>query len=210
MGPGPGTTTQSFAERGLKITAVEPGIELARLARERFSRFEDVEIINETFEAWTDTCPSGDFAAIVAAQSFHWLDRATAFPRCAELLPMDGLLVRMEHQPAGRNEIQAKRIQQDYEQYAPSLALRTKGRAPPVQPGRERFHEVSRHMYPHSKVMTADEYIELLGTYSDHVTMPESERTALFDAIQTTITNEFDGQITRQYVAHVSVMERVA
>ena len=44
-----------------------------------------------------------------------------------------------------------------------------------------------------------DEYIRLLGTYSDHLRLPNDERALLFERITTLINERYGASITKGY-----------
>lgn len=88
VGCGTGQATYPLAERGYNITAVEPGLGLAELARQRLAEFPNAEIEISTFEAWEDHDRSFDL--VVAASSWHWVDQAIGWPRAHDILNPGG------------------------------------------------------------------------------------------------------------------------
>ena len=46
---------------------------------------------------------------------------------------------------------------------------------------------------------SAKEYISLLGTYSDHISLPAAERGNLFSAVAELINREYGGRVMRRY-----------
>src|SRR5215469_8089785 len=54
VGCGTGQATRSLATLGCPVTAIEPGTELAALARQRLAAFDNVDIEVSTFEDWDD------------------------------------------------------------------------------------------------------------------------------------------------------------
>jgi hypothetical protein len=46
---------------------------------------------------------------------------------------------------------------------------------------------------------SAKEYVDLLGTYSDHISLPEAERSNLFSAITDLIDREYNGRALKKY-----------
>ena len=72
IGCGTGQATVPLAERGLSVTAVELGAELAAIARRRLAGFPAVDVVTSAFEDW----PTQDatFDAVVAVSSLHWID----------------------------------------------------------------------------------------------------------------------------------------
>ena len=73
IGCATGKATRPLAERGLRLTCVELGPELAALARAQPGGVPDVEVVNAAFETWRPE-PGTTFAAIVAATAWHWTD----------------------------------------------------------------------------------------------------------------------------------------
>ncbi|MGW3843855.1 class I SAM-dependent methyltransferase [Streptomyces sp. NPDC005075] len=72
VGCGSGQATRSLAELGCSVTAIEPGAEMAALARQRIATFRKVEVEAPTFEEWDDR--GGRFDVLVAASAWHWVD----------------------------------------------------------------------------------------------------------------------------------------
>lgn len=99
VGCGTGQATKSFATRDLQIVAIDPGPEMVRAARESLAHFDNVELVETTFEAWSqDKAP---FRLIIAAQSWHWVSPELRFVKAATLLSSDGLLAVFGHVPTG-------------------------------------------------------------------------------------------------------------
>ncbi|MFD4231208.1 class I SAM-dependent methyltransferase [Streptomyces sp. NPDC058545] len=72
VGCGTGQATRSLAALGCSVTAVEPGTDMAALARRRIASFRNVEVETSTFEEWHDR--GRRFDVLVAASSWHWVD----------------------------------------------------------------------------------------------------------------------------------------
>ena len=61
--------------------------------------------------------------------------------------------------------------------------------------GKYGFTDIKHAMFYRERVFTAKEYLELLGTYSDHIAIEESIRNEFFAKIENAI-NEAGGTIT--------------
>src|SRR5207245_8940112 len=74
IGCGTGQLTRSLAARGLRVTAVEPGGNLIRLAGQNLAGTGtgSVELVNARFE--DAALPSGYFRAVFSASALHWVD----------------------------------------------------------------------------------------------------------------------------------------
>ena len=90
IGPGTGQATRPLLERGIAVTAVEPGARLAAFLSKKLAGFSTLEVVNAKFE--DALLESGAFDLILAATSFHWLDRALPLEKCHALLNAVGAL----------------------------------------------------------------------------------------------------------------------
>jgi hypothetical protein len=67
------------------------------------------------------------------------------------------------------------------------------------------FHEIVRRQYPWRAEYDARAYARLLGTYSDHLRLPDDVRARLLDGIAALIDSRFGGRIAKHYVADLYV-----
>ncbi|MEU4671743.1 class I SAM-dependent methyltransferase [Amycolatopsis sp. NPDC023774] len=88
VGCGTGQATRSLAALGCSVTAIEPGTDLAALARRRITTFGNVEVETSTFEEWDDR--GRRFDALVAASSWHWVDPSIGWQRAYDVLSPGG------------------------------------------------------------------------------------------------------------------------
>jgi SAM-dependent methyltransferase len=84
LGAGTGLFTALLAERGLRVTAVEPNAAM----RARAPRLAGVEWIDGSFES--TGLGSASQRWVVAAQAFHWADPAFALPELHRVLAPGG------------------------------------------------------------------------------------------------------------------------
>lgn len=73
-----------------KLVLLEPGENFIEILERKLAEFDNVEIIQGTFE---DFKFDEKFDAILAATAWHWLDTKTKYSRVAELLKPDGRLI---------------------------------------------------------------------------------------------------------------------
>ncbi|WP_267882735.1 class I SAM-dependent methyltransferase [Streptomyces sp. NRRL S-813] len=69
VGCGTSQATRSLAALGCSVTAIEPGEEMAALARRRIASFRNVEVETSKFEEWDDR--GRRFDVLLAASSWH-------------------------------------------------------------------------------------------------------------------------------------------
>ncbi len=211
IGCGTGQATRQLARRGHRILGLEPGSSLAALARARLAEFPRVEIVELTFEAWPLAKASVDL--VVSAQAFHWVDPAVRFGKAADALRPGGTLALIGNVTVSHS-IRAA-LDAAYERHAPALAHTApmswygeQGPLPRLFAESGRFGPVSHHSEPWSQCYGVREYIELLGTFSDHRLLPEPQRAALHRAIGDAIA-QAGGSITVGFETHVHQARRL-
>jgi SAM-dependent methyltransferase len=105
IGCGTGQLTRSLVARGLRVTAVEPGGNLIRLAGQNLagtgsgtgsgSGSGSVELVNARFE--DAALPSGYFRAVFSASALHWVDPAVGWRKIAGALAAGGTLALLSY-----------------------------------------------------------------------------------------------------------------
>ncbi|MFF9607897.1 class I SAM-dependent methyltransferase [Streptomyces sp. NPDC014684] len=100
VGCGTGQATRSLAALGCGVTAVEPGAEMAALARRRIASFDNVEVETSTFEEWNDR--GRRFDVLVAASSWHWVDPWLGWQRAHDVLHAAGWMALLGNVVVGR------------------------------------------------------------------------------------------------------------
>jgi len=99
IGCGTGQLTRSLVARGLRVTAVEPGGNLIRLAGQNLadsgSGSGSVEFVNARFE--DAALPGGYFRAAFSASALHWVDPAVGWRKIADVLTVGGTLALLSY-----------------------------------------------------------------------------------------------------------------
>ncbi|MGH2935224.1 MAG: class I SAM-dependent methyltransferase [Gaiellaceae bacterium] len=172
IGPGTGQATRLLVERGAQVTAVELGSQLAQIAQRNVPAAHVVVADVETWEP-----EHAGFDAVAAFTSFHWLAPATRYATAARLLRPGGALavVAVDHVRVVGGDPIWEEVQADYDAVVPSPDNRPPPFIDEVGDLREEFRasalfrdvEVRRH--PWDALYTADEWIDVMRTYSPHI-----------------------------------------
>jgi len=207
VGPGPGLATVNLAERGYQVVAVELGENLARVARRRLADYPSVQVVHADFHDWEPE--PGSFDMFFSASAFHWIEPEVGYPKAHRALRPGGLLALVwNHATPGRRGGPRRFWEETdalYRRYAPSIASaepQPRRRGP--YPRREiaasgLFGTVERLTWRRSLSYDADGYLALLGTYSDHLTLPADQRSELFAALRRLIDERFEGRVRREH-----------
>jgi SAM-dependent methyltransferase len=95
IGCGSGQLTRSLVARGLRVTAVEPGGNLIRLAAQNLAGTGSVELVNARFE--DAALPRGYFRAVFSASALHWVDPTVGWRKIAGTLAAGGTLALLSY-----------------------------------------------------------------------------------------------------------------
>jgi SAM-dependent methyltransferase len=109
IGCGTGQLTRSLLVRGLRVTAVEPGAQLAGLAQQRLGGTGELELVNARFE--DARLPHEHFRAVFSASAIHWVDPDVGWQSAADALVPGGTLALIQyfglHEPRSADDQQA-------------------------------------------------------------------------------------------------------
>jgi SAM-dependent methyltransferase len=208
IGAGTGKATEAYARLGYHVVALEPGPNLAAVLRNK--RLPNVHVEETTFEAWRGA--DGSFDLVTAAQAIHWVDPSCRYVKAAAALHLRGSIAIL------RTEKQAldPSLQVELEAAYAELMPRTEAPKGVEQVCRDcvgeidasaRFGAVQLARFPWTVRYSIDEYLELLGTYSDHAVLDTERRARLFDAIRRAVARHGD-RIEIPYVTLLFVAGR--
>ena len=203
IGAGTGKATTPVINAGYDVTVVELGANMVEFLRYKFSENPNFYVINTTFEE--ASLESGVYDLVYAASAFHWVDAKIGCPKVFNILKSGGTfaLFRNNTPPADGDELYEE-IQICYEKYYKSFygsAQRPTKKSmedlwKPSElytsfrfEGMEQygFTDITMNLFDAVHEYTSDEYIALLNTMSDHISLPADNRKALESGIRNAI-----------------------
>jgi SAM-dependent methyltransferase len=95
VGCGTGQLTHSLLARGLRVTALEPGDRLIRIAEENLKDAGDVELVHARLE--DVQLPRESYEAVFSASAIHWVDPDQSWRTIAEALAPKGTLALIQY-----------------------------------------------------------------------------------------------------------------
>lgn len=214
IGPGTGQATLPLAKRGYRITGVELGEQLARVAREELADYKNVEIVTGAFE--DVDLPEQSFDLVYSATAFHWIKHEVRYKKSSSLLKPKGHLaiIATDHVSDERGDVFFYASQPIYDTYTPKgdpnfkLPL-TKDLRPPGDLNTSLFRLVHFECFPLVIEYNAEQYAKLLGTYSPHLALPEQTRGAFLGAIMQLINDEFGGKVAKHYSMSLTLAQKL-
>jgi SAM-dependent methyltransferase len=218
VGPGTGQATRGLLRRGWSVVGIEPGRHLAAVARRVLAGLGDVQLCVAPFETWQP--PDGQFDLVFAATAWHWLDPALAYRKAASLLRPGGCLalVSTEHVlPERDGDPFFQRAQAAY--VAVGLDDRLDGWPPrPDEVAAPLATDIATSGYFHHPVIrrylwscryTERQYLQLLSTYSGHISATDQQRDALYAHLSRLIREQPDRTVRKHYLNILHLAHRL-
>jgi len=198
IGCGTGKASRQLAARGVHVLGVEIDEDMADVARRS-----GLEVEVGSFESWDPLGRTFDLA--ISGQAWHWINPALGVPKAASLLRPGGTLALFWNIVRLGDDMRA-RLTSVYERFAPGVAAEGRQLDPSGDIAFAEdlraaglFASVELRRYPWERAYTADEYVHLVQTYSDHVVLPAAKRAALVSAVGATI-DAAGGHLVARYV----------
>lgn len=211
IGCGTGQATRPLAQRSGEVLAVDLGADMAEIARQNLATFANVEVINADVEQWDPG--ETQFDLVVSATAFHWLDPATRFARVARLLRPGGVLALIQTiHIEGRSESFFADAQRCYERWDPTTPPglrrpRLHDLPDTSEYGIEqadKFDQATVQRFAVDFRYTAEQYLDLLMTFSNHRALPAADLKGLLACLHKRIEAEPDHSITKSVAFELS------
>ena len=191
---------------------VEPGAEMANVARRHLANYPSVKVLDDTFER--AVLPPQSFDIVCAATAWHWVDPSVGLRKAHELLRPGGVIALFGHMQV-RREISPDFFVESQEIYERITNLWDSDPGPwrhevPDPHGESMAHcglfeEITSRQYDWDQVYDADSYALQLRTYSGVIALPEAKRERLIAELSELIRRDFDGKITRPLVVKLAL-----
>ena len=210
VGAGTGKGTSLWADVGYDVVCLEPSEEMAAFTRRNFAGRDNVTIETVGLEDWPLEREAFDLVA--AAQSWHWVDLELGIVKAHDALRATGGIALIWNWELERPSDVDAAFDEVYQRVAPEMVkeplkarvgegFRAQLADSPL------FGDVTTRTYPWEKPYTADTYVDLLGTHSDHRMLPAEQRAQLHDGIAEVIES-LGGTVTLPYTADVYIAPR--
>ena len=214
IGSGTGQATLPLAKRGYSITCLEPGLNLMLIAQQKLIKYPKVNFLNTTFEEWP--LEKNKYDLITSATAFHWVDQKVGYKKAHLSLKPGGVLAlfwNKHPRPFTGFFEEAQRIYQKIVPEWPDPNNRQSDedwvketQNSIIEAGL--FGIVKIKTYSWSRTYSSSDYIKLLSTYSDHISLEENKKKQLFDGIKSLIESRFDGIVERPYLTVIFIAHK--
>ena len=206
IGAGTGKATAPFLDVGYSVTAVEMGQNMTEFLLDKFRGYANFNVITSTFEE--APLEENSYDLIYAASAFHWVDAEVGCPKVLRLLKSGGAFTLFRNnaiRPEGDDldiaieAVYDKHYYNHYKRYNRPVGISKMTYEDYLQPAEIHrgfrfesleqygFRDIMMKLYDATRAYSADEYIALLETYSDHRALPNDNRAALYEGVRNAI-----------------------
>lgn len=194
IGAGTGQATAEFARRGLNVHALDPSAEMLEILMGKFAGSE-LSVTAEASDFESAQLGSQAYDLIYSASAWHWLQPRRRWEIVADTLKPGGTLAVFYHVPLWRETPLRIQLDEIYrrsgaplELMGPMLEINVNVNAFAAEhlldaPNPELFGDLRAFETEWSVWLRGAEYVELLGTYGDHIGLDPDLRERLFSDI---------------------------
>lgn len=208
VGAGTGKASRLFADRGIRLTCLEPDPAMAAVGRANLAQA-PVEFVVTSFEDWT--APVEPAPLLYAAQSWHWVSPEVRCAKAHRVLSPGGTLAPFWNAGETADEALRAAIAATYRAHLPDSPKLWDGGnltgahtrndwAAAEMEASGLFGTVETVRHGWETTYSTEEWLGLLVTQSDHRLLEDEERRQLLDAVGEVI-DVHGGQIATSYVA---------
>jgi SAM-dependent methyltransferase len=204
IGCGTGKVAVALAERGLPVLGVELDERMAEVARGH-----GIPVEVAAFETWHGA--GRQFDLITCGDAWHWIDPDAGIAKVAELLRPGGTIARLWNYQVLDEPVTAA-FEAIYREHAPAAhahvrLLDENGYLDPFAHN-DAFAAVEVKTYRRQRTLTADAWVALVTTFSDHQRLEPERLAAVQQALRATI-GTFGGTIRVHSATLVRLARRV-
>lgn len=188
IGAGTGRVATALADRGLGGVAVEPDPAMAGIARRRLPPV-TWEVVVAEFES-VSIPGARTFDLATCGQAWHWIDADRGLARAHALLVPGGWLALFWNRPEWPDRDVRAALDDVYARLAPDMQSSMaspehghKGVVPTVDPPPAGFAEAAVVEFHHTIRYSSQQWVDLLGTHSNHVQLDAAHRAELHAAV---------------------------
>jgi SAM-dependent methyltransferase len=209
IGSGTGIATRPMLERGWHLQCIEPGADLAAVARRELTGFPNLTISTARFE--DAPIPPASLDLVTSATAFHWTDPAVRYVKSHDILVDGGHLAVIQYRHvAGGDEPLFDEIQDCYVAHMPATRRTRLPRTDSVTPSQKEMRKSGLLDIVDFQTMveivpyTTDQYMDLLTTYSGHRMLEPDQLDRLLTCIAGKIDRE-GGVINKAYAQELVI-----
>ncbi|MBW9158964.1 methyltransferase domain-containing protein [Clostridium tagluense] len=186
IGPGTGQATEPILKTGCSYLAIELGENLAEYTKNKFSLYDNFQIVNADFETYDFR--HHQFDLVYSAATIQWIPEEIGFPKVYDILKSNGIFAMMftRTDEKSANEPLYLRIQEIYAEYFHPETEYTRN-LNYNNAEKYGFTDIECRHYHKTRELNADEYVSWISTHACHITLPEPDKSKFYAGIKEAI-----------------------
>jgi SAM-dependent methyltransferase len=199
VGCGTGKAAVALARRGLPVLGVELDGRMAEVARGH-----GIPVEVAAFETWDDA--GRRFDLITCGDAWHWIDPGLGATKAARVLRAGGTIVRSWSYHLVDEPVLSA-FDAVYQRHAPEVHVHGHGPGDRDEADPFAVSSLETRTYRWERTLSADEWVGLAATFSDHQRLEHERLTALQQALHATIET-FGGTVPAHGVTYARLARR--
>ncbi len=197
IGCGTGQATEPILMTGSSLLALELGSNFTEFTKNKFIHYKNFQIENADFEKYE--LENNKYDLVFSGTAFHWISEKIGYTKAFNILKSGGTLALFWNRPGPKSfeDPLHLKMQEVYAKYRSSEEMQ-KAKNERENP-QERYVKIINtienygfanaecRLYNQVREFTADEYIGLLSTYSDNISLQEPVKTRFFTEMRDVI-----------------------
>ncbi len=186
IGPGTGQATEPILKTGCSYLAIELGENFTDFMKNKFGTYDNFQIVNADFETYDFGCERFDL--VFSAAAFQWIPENIGYPKAFDILKSGGTFAIFFGNGGVPDEPLNTQCQEVYKKhFLPETSYTCK--LDYEASYKYGFIDHDRREYKAFRELTADDFVALRGTSSDHLTLQEPHKTNLFEGLKQAVVN---------------------
>ena len=186
IGPGTGQATELILKTGCSYLAIELGKNLAEYTKNKFSSYDNFQIVNADFETYD--FGNQTFDLIYSAATIQWIPEEIAFSKAYNILKPGGILAMFmtRSDEKSENEELYNRIDEVYKEHF-FVKQRYNCKMKYDNVVNYGFVNYKYQDWKKARTLNADEYISNISTHCDHITLEEPYKSKFYTGVRKAI-----------------------
>lgn len=197
IGIGTGQATIPILQTGCSVVAIELGDNLAEYSRAKFDVYDNFELHNIAFEDYKVRNNSIDL--VYSGTAFHWIPEEVGYKRTYDMLRSGGTIALFWN----RSSVEDIDIHKDLQAIYGTIPTMKSPEKDKQKVYNNIIESINKYGYIdlqfklmyQTRNLGSEEYVSLLNTYSDHISLESNVKQQLYNEIKDVI-NKYGGNIT--------------
>jgi SAM-dependent methyltransferase len=192
IGCGTGQATELFINSNANITCLDIGNNQIEFAKNKFKYKNNISFILSSLEDFSST---HKYNLILSATAYHWIKQPEGNIKVKSLLNDNGYFAILHHHHVNMDKGFFYDSQSIYKNYMVTSSIDKSI----IEMDPTVFTIALNKEYFWQVEYSADQYINLISTYSDHIILPVNKKILLFKELRELINDKYNGKILKEY-----------